>query len=297
MRSSISLPKGAASFARMSTEAFEDVRYELDGYVATITLSRPEKLNAFRAETMREFLAALDEADSDDEVRAVVVTGEGKAFSAGADISGGAQAFEPGQAKSESMEPPRDGGGVLALRIHAMRKPMIAAVNGASVGMGATLTLPMDIRLASHNARFGFVFVRRGIIPEGCSSWFLPRVVGINTAAEWMLTGRLISADEALAAGLVRSLHAPDELLPAAYAIAHEITENAAPVSAAMTRQMIWRMLHAADPIDAHRAESRGLARRSRSDDAREGVESFLAKRAPEFPQRVSPDYFDIFDD
>ena len=200
--------------------AYEDV-----GTNSTVTsrrsrCSRPEKVNAFRAETMREFIAALDEADTDDDVRAVVVSGAGKAFSAGADISAGAQAFKPGQAKSDDKDPPRDGGGVLALRIHTMRKPMIAAVNGASVGMGETLTLPMDIRLASHNTRFGFVFVRRGIIPEGCSSWFLPRVVGVNTAAEWMLTGRLISADEALAAGLVRSLHAPDELLPAAYTIA-----------------------------------------------------------------------------
>ena len=280
----------------MSNEAFEDVRYAVDGHVATITLARPDKLNAFRMETMRDMLAALDQADADDDVRAVVVTGEGRAFSAGADISGGAQAFEPGQVE-KTAEVPRDGGGILALRIHEMRKPMIAAINGASVGMGATLTLPMDMRLASNNARFGFVFTRRGIIPEGCSSWFLPRVVGINTAAEWMLTGRLIGADEALEAGLVRSIHAPDELLPAAYNIAHEISENAAPVSTAMTRQLIWRMLHATDPMDAHRAESRGLAVRSRSADAREGVESFLAKRAPQFPQRVSQDYFDIFED
>src|SRR5690349_4488172 len=190
---------------------FEDVRYEVAHYVATITISRPEKMNAFRMETMRDMLAALDEADGDDDVRAVVVTGEGRAFSAGADISGGAQAFEPGQVK-KSTDVPRDGGGILALRIHAMKKPMIAAVNGASVGMGATLTLPMDVRVASTQARFGFVFTRRGIIPEGCSSWFLPRVVGINTAAEWMLTGRLIAAEEAHAAGLVRSLHAPEEL-------------------------------------------------------------------------------------
>jgi enoyl-CoA hydratase/carnithine racemase len=277
------------------SEALMDVRYEVADHVATITIARPEKLNAFRMETMRDMLAALDQADADDDVRAVVVTGEGKAFSAGADISGGAQAFEPGQVK-KSADVPRDGGGILALRIHEMKKPMIAAVNGASVGMGATLTLPMDVRVASTQARFGFVFTRRGIIPEGCSSWFLPRVVGINTAAEWMLTGRLIGAEEAHAAGLVRSLHAPEELLPAAYAIAHEIADNAAPVSAAMTRQLIWRMLHATDPMDAHLAESRGLAVRSRSADAREGVESFLAKRPAEFPQRVSEDYLDMFD-
>jgi enoyl-CoA hydratase/carnithine racemase len=269
-----------------------DVRYDIAEHIATITFTRPEKLNAFRAETMREFLAVLDRVDADDDVRAVVVTGEGKAFCAGADISGGARAFEPAADKRDTA--PRDGGGILALRIYAMTKPMIAAVNGASVGMGATMTLPMDVRLASVRARFGFVFTRRGIIPEGCSSWFLPRVVGIATASEWMLSGRIIDAPSALAAGLVRSLHEPDELLPAARELAQEISTNAAPVSAAMTRQLLWRMLAAPEPMVAHEAESRGLAARSRSADAREGVASFLEKRPANFTDRVSENTVEI---
>jgi enoyl-CoA hydratase/carnithine racemase len=217
-------------------------------------------------------------------------------FCAGADLSGGAAAFEPTRAKTGGGDPPRDGGGMLALRIHALRKPIIAAVNGAAVGMGATMTLPMDVRLASAGARFSFPFVRRGIIPEGCSSWFLPRVVGIGAASEWMLTGRMIDAHEAHAAGLVRSLHGPEELLPAAYALAREIADNAAPVSAAMTRQLLAHMLHATDPLDAHDAESRGLAERSKSADAREGVASFLEKRAADFPQRVTDGYLDLYE-
>jgi enoyl-CoA hydratase/carnithine racemase len=277
------------------TLPYEDLRYERDGHVATITFSRPDRLNAFRAETMREFLAALDEADHDDEVRAVVVTGAGRAFCAGADISGGARAFEP--APSATQAAPRDGGGMLALRIHAMRKPMIAAINGPAVGMGATMTLPMDVRLASTTARFGFVFTRRGIIPEGCSSWFLPRVVGIGTASEWMLTGRVVDAATAYAARLVQAVHHEADLLPAAYALAQEISDGAAPVSAAMTRQLLWQMLGAPSPVIAHEAESRGLASRSRSDDAREGVASFLEKRPARFTERVSTGYIDLFGD
>ena len=282
----------------MTNDEYTDLRYAVDGHVATITFARPDKMNAFRARTMGEFLTARDRVDADDDVRAVVVTGEGRAFCAGADVSGGASAFEPPTAAGAAVaakETPRDGGGILALRIHALKKPIIAAINGASVGMGATMTLPMDVRIASVKARFGFVFVRRGIIPEGCSSWFLPRVVGIGTASEWMLTGRLIEAAEALATGLVRSLHEPDDVLPAAYALAREISENAAPVSAAMTRQLLHRMLAEADPMVAHRAESRGLASRSRSGDAREGVESFLEKRSPAFADRVADADLDIF--
>ena len=280
----------------MSDAEFEDLRYEVVDHIGTITFSRPERLNAFRAATMLEFVKVLDRVDADDAVRAVVVTGAGRAFCAGADISGGAEAFEPAAPKPGGAVP-RDGGGMLALRIYASKKPIIAAVNGASVGMGATMTLPMDVRLASTDARFGFVFTRRGIIPEGCSSWFLPRVVGIGTASEWMLTGRLVDAAAALEAGLVRSVHPPDELLPAAYALAREIADNAAPVSAAMTRQLLWRMLAAENPEIAHRAESVALASRSRSADAREGVEAFLAKRPAQFPGRVSADYLDVFDD
>jgi enoyl-CoA hydratase/carnithine racemase len=282
----------------MGSEDLQDLHYDVVDHVGVVTFARPDRLNAFRAGTLAEFLAVLDRVDADDEVRAVIVTGEGRAFCAGADISGGARAFEPTPARDdEPAVAPRDGGGILALRIHALQKPIIGAINGAAVGMGATMTLPMDVRLASVDARFGFPFTRRGIIPEGCSSWFLPRVVGIGTASEWMLTGRIVDAPAALAAGLVRSLHAPVDLLPAAHELAREISDNAAPVSTAMTRQLLRRMLGAEDPIDAHLAESRGLASRSRSDDAREGVESFLAKRPPAFTGRVSVDCVDMFDD
>jgi enoyl-CoA hydratase/carnithine racemase len=277
-----------------------DVRYEIADHIATITFDRPDQLNAFRVETMRDFIAALDRADADDDVRAVIVTGEGRAFCAGADLSAGAAAFEPMASKrngGENRQPPRDGGGILALRINAARKPIIGAINGAAVGMGATMTLPMDIRLASTKARFGFVFTRRGIIPEGCSSWFLPRVVGISTASEWMLTGRIVDASDAHAAGLVRSVHEPDDLLPAAHAIAREISDNTAPVSVAMTRVLLRKMLATENPYVAHDAESRGLAARSRSADAREGVASFLEKRPAVFPDTVSETEIDPFGD
>jgi enoyl-CoA hydratase/carnithine racemase len=280
----------------MSTDELHDMRCEVDDHVATITFARPERLNAFRAGTLAEFVALLGRLDDDDDVHAVVVTGEGRAFCAGADISGGAKAFRPTESK-EPREVARDGGGIIALRIHELKKPIIAAINGPAIGMGATMTLPMDLRLASTRARFGFPFTRRGIIPEGCSSWFLPRVVGIGVASDWMLTGRMIEAEEALAACLVRSLHEPDELLPAAHALAHEVSEQTSPVSAAMTRHLLQRMLATPDPYAAHQAESRGLAHRSRSDDAREGVQAFLDKRAPDFPGRVSSDYLDVFDD
>ncbi len=238
-------------------------------------------------------IAAFDRTDADDEVRAVIVTGAGRAFSAGADLSGGSGAFAP-QRTEGPKSAPRDGGGIMALRVFASKKPVIAAVNGASVGMGATMTLPMDVRLASENARYGFVFTRRGIMPEGCSSWFLPRVVGVSTAMEWMLSGRLVSAQEAHEAGLVKAVLPADDLLPAARELAQEMVANTAPVSVALTRQIMWRMLGAEHPMVAHRAESEGLATRARSGDAREGVASFLEKRAPDFPERVSADLPEI---
>jgi enoyl-CoA hydratase/carnithine racemase len=270
------------------------IRYEVVDGVATITFDRPDKLNAFDGAMLKEFIGALDRADADDAVRALVVTGAGRAFCAGADISGGSGAFEPGAARGP--EPRRDGGGRLALRIFAAKKPVIGAINGAAVGMGATMTLPMDIRLGTERTRFSFPFTRRGIVPEGTSSWFLPRVVGIGTASEWMLTGRMIEIAEARAAGLVRSVHEPDELLPAAYAIAAEIRDNTSPVSVALTRRLLWDM-SSADPMTAHLTESRVLAERSRSLDAREGVASFLEKRIPHFPMQVNDYDFGILDD
>jgi enoyl-CoA hydratase/carnithine racemase len=271
---------------------------ELDDRILTITLDRPDRLNAFTVAMQRELCAAFDRADADPEVRAVVVTGRGRGFCAGADLAMGGATFdtEAGSPATGSTEegaarrPHRDEGGLLTLRIYQCAKPVIGAINGPAVGVGATMTLPMDVRLASETARFGFVFARRGIVPEACSSWFLPRVVGISTALEWTMSGRVFGADEALERGLVRSLHAPDDLLPAAYDLAREIAENTSAVSVAMTRQMLWRMLGADHPMAAHRVDSPAIAALGRSADAREGVVSFLEKRPPRFTDRVPDD-------
>ena len=283
----------------MSTEPqkFEQIAYDVEDQVATITLDRPDQLNAFTARMMYEMIAAFDRADADDDVRVVIVTGRGRGFCAGADLSGGGEAFSHGGGgdPSGAQSVVRDGGGMLTLRIFESRKPVIAAINGPAVGVGVTMTLPMDIRLASENAKIGFVFARRGIVPEACSSWFLPRLVGISQAAEWVYTGRVFAAAEALRAGLLRSVHPPDELLPAAHELAAEIAENTAPVSVALSRQMMWRMLTADHPMYAHRVDSRGIVARGASADAREGVMSFLEKRAPAFPLTVSQDFPDIF--
>lgn len=278
----------------MHSEVLCDVR----AGVMTITLNRPDKLNAFTP-TMRDaMIAALDRADADDAVRAVIVTGSGRGFCAGADISAGAGRFDVrGRLGSDAdgkvdygREEIRDSGGRLALRVFASLKLVIGAVNGAAVGVGATMLLPMDIRLASTAARFGFPFVRRGIVPEACSTWFLPRAVGMQRAIEWVASGRVFPAEEALEAGLVRSLHAPDDLLPAARALAETVAREAAPVSVALARQMMWQMLGASHPMEAHRVESRLLFDRSGSPDVQEGVTSFLEKRAPDFAGRVSAD-------
>ena len=274
---------------------YEQITYEVADGIATITLSRPDKMNAFTGQMMAEVMSAFDETDADDGVRAVIVTGAGRAFCAGADLSSGGSTFARGGSDNIERGIPRDGGGLLTLRIFESLKPVIGAINGAAVGVGATMTLPMDIRLASEAARFGFVFARRGIVPEACSSYFLPRAVGIQRAAEWVFTGRVFPASEALEAGLVRSVHAPDDLLAAATAIAREIAENTAPVSVALSRQMLWRMLGASHPMDAHRVDSRGIMERGRSADAREGVTSFLEKRAAVYPDKVSEGLPDIF--
>ncbi|MFO1326660.1 MAG: crotonase/enoyl-CoA hydratase family protein [Rubrivivax sp.] len=286
----------------MTPAEFQTIVYEVSDGIATVTLNRPDKLNAFTARMREELIAAFDASDADDAVRAVIVTGAGRAFCAGADLSAGAQTFDYARRADAAREELRvadvyrDGGGLVSLRIFRSLKPVIAAVNGAAVGVGMTMQLPMDIRLASSDARFGFVFARRGIVPEATSSWFLSRVVGLQTALEWCFTGRLVGADEAQRRGLVRSVHAPDELLPAARALAREIADHAAPVSVAMTRQMIWRMAGAAHPMDAHRLDSRAIQSRGRSGDAREGVSAFLDKRAPVWPDRVSQDMPDFFD-
>ena len=278
---------------------YTQIAYDVSDQIATITLDRPDKLNAFTGKMMYEIIDAFDRVDADDDVRVVIVTGAGRGFCAGADLSAsGGETFSSGGSDIQTdAGVPRDGGGMVALRIFECTKPVIGAINGASVGVGVTMTLPMDFRLASEHAKFGFVFARRGIVPEACSSYFLPRLVGISQATEWCYTGRVFAADEALAGGLVRSVHAADELLPAARAIATEIAKNTAPVSVALTRQMLWRMLGADHPMVAHRADSRGILSRGSSDDAREGVTSFLEKRQPEYPVKVSDGLPDIFPD
>jgi enoyl-CoA hydratase/carnithine racemase len=274
---------------------YTQIAYEVDNGVLTITLDRPDQLNAFTGTMMREMIDAFDRSDADDDVKVVVVTGRGRGFCAGADLSGGGETFSRGGSDEIEAGVPRDGGGLVALRIFESLKPVIAAINGPAVGVGVTMTLPMDIRLAADDAKMGFVFARRGIVPEATSSWFLPRVVGISRAMEWVATGRVFPATEALEGGLVRSLHPKDELLAAAYAIAREIADNTAPVSVALSRHMLWRMLGADHPMEAHKLDSRMIAARGASDDAREGVLSFLEKRPAAFPMTVSGGMPDVF--
>src|SRR5438874_9596074 len=276
---------------------YQEILYEVEGPILTVSLNRPDKLNAFTFVMMSELIDAFDKADADDGVRVVIVTGAGRGFCAGADLSARDSTFDyrDSSGAEARLEDARDGGGLVALRIFESKKPVIAAVNGPAVGVGVTMTLPMDIRLASENARFGFVFARRGLVPEAASSWFLPRVVGINRAMEWVMTGRVFPATEALAGGLVRSVHPPDELLPAARALADEIAGNTAPVAVALSRHMLWRMLGADHPMEAHKVDSRIIWERGRTADAREGVTSFLEKRPADFPMKVSSDMGSFF--
>jgi enoyl-CoA hydratase/carnithine racemase len=291
--------------------AFETITYEVAEQILTITLNRPDKLNAFNGVMQRELIDAFDAADKDDTIRAIIVTGAGRAFCAGADLSSGADTFDRDARRGPVRRLPdgrvdysdphiRDGGGQVTLRIFKCRKPVIAAVNGPAVGIGVTMQLAMDIRIASEAARFGFVFSQRGIVPEAASSWFLPRIVGISQALEWCYTGRVFPAQEALAGRLVSKVVPADELLPAARTLAREIASKAAPVSVALIRQMMWRMLGADDPMEAHKVDSRGIYARGRSEDVKEGVMSFLEKRAPDFKDKVSsdmPDYFPWWDE
>lgn len=285
---------------------FETIRYEVADNVATITLNRPDRLNAYNTQMMEELVAAFDRSDADDNVRCVIVTGEGRGFCAGADLEAGASTFDyaKGSAKGAAVredgsidwshEAVRDTGGKLTLRIYDSLKPVIAAINGPAVGIGITMTLPMDIRLVAEGAKIGFVFARRGIVPEAASSWFLPRIVGISRAVEWVTTGRVFPAEEGAQAGLFRSVHAPDQLLSAARALAAEIA-GSAPVSVVLARKMMWQGLSMREPMDAHRIDSRGVYARGGSADAKEGVMSFLEKREPDYTDRVStgmPEWF-----
>lgn len=279
--------------------SYSQIKLDIAGGVATITLHRPEKMNAFTRVMMDEIIHAIDTTDADDSVRAVIVTGHGdRAFCAGADLTpedGGHVFSDPDPVEDLSDERVRDGGGRLTLRLFDSRKPLIGACNGVAVGVGATMQLPFDVRLASDNARFGFVFARRGITPEAASSWFLPRLVGMQTALEWCMTGRIFDAAEAHERGLVRSIHPQGELLDAAHGIAREIAENTSAVSVAMTRAMLWRLGAAGHPMDAHKIDSRAIYRLSRSEDAKEGIASFLEKRAPAYPDTVSADMPDFY--
>lgn len=279
----------------------QHLSYEVEDRVATVTLDRPDRLNAFTARMMFELLDVFDRADADDAVRAVIVTGNGRGFCAGADLEAGGDTFDSdarrpsGGEGDERTVTERDGGGRVSLRIYESTKPVIAAINGPAVGVGATMTLPMDIRLAAESARFGFVFARRGITMEACSSWFLPRLVGMGQASEWVHTGRVFGADEALAGGLVNAVHPDDELLPAARALATEIADNTSAVSVALNRQMMWRMLGADHPMEAHKVDSRAIRYMGSSPDVREGVNAFLDKRPANFTMSASSDLPDFY--
>ena len=291
---------------------FQTIRTDISEGIFTLTLHRPDRMNAFTGEMMAEMIAAFDLADAEDSVRAIIVTGAGeRAFCAGADLSAGGDTFDyKKRADRMSHGSPfredgsvdlshpsvRDGGGRLTLRIFNSKKPVIGAINGAAVGIGVTMQLPMDFRMASDSARFGFVFARRGIVPEACSSWFLPKLVGISQALDWCYSGRVFGAEEAFSGGLIRSIHAPADLIPAARAFAKQLTAESAPVSIALTRQMMWRMLGAAHPMDAHKVDSRAIWMRGQSGDAKEGVMSFLEKRAAVYTDSVADDFPDFGD-
>jgi enoyl-CoA hydratase/carnithine racemase len=287
---------GRENLPYVLTQEFETLLYSVDDGIATITLNRPEKLNAFTSRMMLDMISAFDATDADDAVRAVIVTGAGRAFCAGADLGSGGNTFdyaargEAARDETKVGDVYRDGGGRVTLRIFESLKPVIAAVNGPAGGIGATMLLAMDMRLAAEDARFGFVFARRGVTPEAASSWFLPRLVGISTALEWCYSGRIFPASEARERGLVRSLHAPGQLLADARAFAKELTENSAAVSIALTRQMMWRLQATDHPMEAHKIDSRSIQSRGTTADSREGIGAFLEKRTAAFPDKVSSD-------
>ncbi len=271
---------------------YEHILYTVEENILTITLNRPEKLNAFTGKMQSELLDALDKADADDDIRAIIFTGAGRGFCAGADLSGGSKTFDY-DARGGGLQP--DGGGVLTLRLYECLKPVISACNGPAVGVGATMQCAMDIRLASENARYGFVFSKRGVVPEACSSWFLPRLVGISTALEWSFSGRVFEANEALEKGFVREVYKAEDLMPAARKLALQFADHTSSISIAMIRQMMWKMLGADHPMEAHKVDSRGIYYTGKSADANEGVTSFLEKRQPAFPGKVSTDMPEFF--
>lgn len=290
---------------------FEAIKYEVEDQILTITLNRPDKLNAYNRQMQADLIAAFDASDKDDNIRAVIVTGAGRGFCAGADLAAGAATFDRDMIRGPvrknadgstdySDEQVRDGGGTVTLRIFKSLKPVIAAVNGPAVGIGATMQLAMDIRIASEAARFGFVFSQRGIVPEAASSWFLPRIVGIQQALDWCYSGRVFPAQEALAGRLVKEVVPPDQLLARAREIAKTYIDKTAPVSVALIRQMMWRLSAMDDPMEAHKIDSRGIYERGRSEDVKEGVVAFLEKRPSQFKNKVTsdmPPYFPWWDE
>src|SRR4051812_45496952 len=276
---------------------YAEIRYDASDNVVTITLHRPDALNAFTPVMKRELLDALDRADNDDDTRVVIVTGAGRAFCAGADLSHGGDTFDYKRRGGTAIEAPRDGGGEVSLRVYEMRNPFIAPLNGSAVGVGITMTLPMDVRVVADNAKLGFVFARRGVVPEAASTWFLPRIVGPSQAAEWLYSGRVFTPGEALRGGLVRSMHPADNVVDAAREIAREIADNCAPVSVALARQLMWHGLAFDSPYDTHVADSRAMHLTGQAADVREGITAFLEKRPAQFPGRVSQDLPEVFAD
>ena len=276
---------------------YKNILLEQQDNIAVLSLNRPNKLNAFTFSMMEEMIAALDALDADDSVHALIITGKGRAFCAGADLSSGQDTFNPSFDDFAVQESDfrRDSGGILTLRMYKFLKPIVVACNGPAVGIGASMQLAADIRLASDQARFGFVFNNRGIVPDACSSWFLPKIVGISRALELTYSGRIIDAQEALQLNLVSSIHDSENLLSNAVDITKKMVQNSAPVSISLTRQMLWRSLESSGPYDAHVIESKAIDSRGASEDAKEGVSSFLEKRPAEFKNKVSSDMPEFF--
>jgi len=269
---------------------YETLDATRDKKVLTIQFTRPEKMNTFSGQMLKDILEVLDDAEKDDEVRAVIFTGSGKAFCAGADLSSGEDTFDMSDRQKKDQNVQRDTGGVLTLRLFDFKKPLIAAINGAAVGVGVTMTLPMDIRICSDRAKFGFVFAKRGIVPEACSSWFLPKIVGISNALQWCLSGKIFQPTEALEKGLITEITSEEDLLKRAKEIASDFVDSTSSLSVTLIRQMLWKMLGADHPMEAHKVDSRGVYFLGKTGEASEGVLSFLEKRDPNFPGKVSKD-------
>ena len=275
---------------------YNQISYEVSDRILTITLNRPERMNAFTNVMCKEVMDALHQADADDEVRVIIITGAGRAFCAGTDLDSGAGNMGRDNLQlPEGLDPDRDIAGMVTLTMFDLKKPVIAAFNGVAVGVGITMTLSADIRIASENARFGFVFTRRAFVSEGASNWFLPRIVGMGKAAEWILTGRVFGVQEALAHGLVTEVLPPDGLIPRAREIAQEIVQNTSPVSVALCRQLLWKMVGTDHPMETHRMESKALSWIAQKPDVIEGVTSFLEKRPPNFSMKPSKDMPDFY--